>query len=90
MTESNHHHEKCRELFERLSEYLDRELDEETCSEIEAHIGRCEPCKVCTETLKRTVDVCRNLKQEQVPPDFSRHLRQLIGQLAEGGSGKRS
>lgn len=85
MTESNHHHEQCRELFEKLSEYLDRELDEATCEEIEAHAGRCVPCKVCMETLKRTVDVCRNLKQEKVPTDFSRHLRDLLGQLAEGG-----
>ena len=81
MTNPHHPHEDCLKLFERLSEYLDRELDDATCQEIEAHLGECPPCKVCMETLKRTVDLCRNLKQQKVPPDFSQRLQELIQQL---------
>ena len=84
---SDHHHEKCRQLFSQLSEYLDRELDEQTCAEIDAHMGDCLPCRVCMETLKKTVNICQNLDEEQVPPDFSERLRQLIGQLAARGEG---
>jgi len=84
MSEHHHHHETCRQLFAQLSEYLDRELDEQTCSEIDRHLDACRPCRICMETLKKTVDVCRNLDQEQVPPEFSRRLRDLIGQLSEG------
>jgi len=83
MSEHHHHRETCRQLFAQLSEYLDRELDEQTCSEIDRHLDTCRPCRVCMETLKKTVDVCRNLDHEQVPPDFSRRLRDLIGQLSE-------
>jgi len=68
----------------RLSEYLDRELDEQTCREIDAHLDGCVPCRVCMETLKKTVSICRNLDEEEVPPDFSERLRALIGQFAAG------
>jgi anti-sigma factor RsiW len=81
---NHHHHERCRQLFSQLSEYLDRELDEKTCSEIDAHLEGCVPCRVCMETLKKTVNICRNLDDEDVPPDFSERLKALIGQFAAG------
>jgi len=81
----HHHHENCRQLFSRLSEYLDRELDEQTCSEIDAHLDGCLPCRVCMETLKKTVSICQNLDEEEVPQDFSDRLRALIGQFAARG-----
>jgi RNA polymerase sigma-70 factor (ECF subfamily) len=86
MNMSDHqHHEKCKKLFSQLSEYLDRELDEQTCSEIDAHLDGCLPCRACMETLKKTVNICQNLDEEDVPPDFSERLRALIGQFAAGG-----
>ncbi len=79
---SDHQHdEKCRQLFAQLSEYLDRELDEKTCREIDAHLGDCIPCRVCMATLKKTVSICQNLDEDPVPPDFSRRIQELIGQL---------
>ena len=82
---NHHHHENCRQLFSQLSDYLDRELDERTCEEIDAHLCDCLPCRVCMETLKKTVNICQHLDREQVPPDFSERLRKLIGQLEKEG-----
>jgi len=68
-------------LFERLSEYIDRELDAPTCREIEAHIKDCKPCQVCLNTLKRTVNLCKNLESRQVPETFSLKLKDAIVNL---------
>lgn len=68
-------------LFERLSEYIDRELDPPTCEDIEAHIRACKPCQVCLNTLKKTVDLCKNLEHRQIPETFSLKLKGAIFDL---------
>lgn len=68
-------------LFERLSEYIDRELDAPTCKQIEAHIKACKPCQVCLDMLKQTVNLCKNLESSQVPESFSLKLKETIFNL---------
>ena len=79
----HHSHENCLALFERLSEYIDRELDAPTCQDIEAHIQACKPCQVCLETLKQTVALCRNLERRQVHETFSLKLKTAIFDLVD-------
>ena len=73
-----HDHEHCLEMFKRLSEYLDNELDEITCNEIEQHVKECVPCFSCLQTLKRTVDLCKQTANKPVPEAFSQKLKELI------------
>ena len=40
MTRDDHDHQHCLEMFEKLSEYIDGELDHATCEEIERHAKR--------------------------------------------------
>jgi anti-sigma factor RsiW len=76
-----HDHKKCRELFEKLSEYIDDELDPAKCDTIEAHLKQCEPCQVCLATLKQTVALCRELKSSPMPDEASRRLRRMIKKM---------
>lgn len=46
---------ECREIFERLSEYVDGELDPKICESFDAHMGDCAPCQAFLESLRRTV-----------------------------------
>jgi len=71
-------HKHCLEMFKRLSEYLDNELDELTCNEIEMHVKECVPCFSCLQTLKRTVDICKQTENKPVPPEFSQKLKEMI------------
>jgi anti-sigma factor RsiW len=82
-TDPHHSHRNCVALFERLSEYIDRELDAPTCKDIEAHIRACKPCQVCLDTLKQTVDFCRNLERRQVPESLSLKLKTAIFDLVK-------
>ena len=74
----DHDHEHCLEMFKRLSEYLDNELDDITCEEIETHVKECVPCFSCMQTLKRTVDLCKQAPDQPIPKDFSEKLKALV------------
>ena len=78
MENEQHPHEGCLALFQELSQYIDKELDAVTCQKIEAHLNQCPPCLTCLQTLKRTVDMCRNTVRHPVPEEFSRKLTALI------------
>ncbi|UCF93571.1 MAG: zf-HC2 domain-containing protein [Desulfobacterales bacterium] len=78
MAKDNHDHKHCQEWFEKLSEYIDGELDEFTCAEIEKHVKECLPCYVCLETLKRTIDLCKQTKNKRIPKAVSKKLQDLI------------
>jgi len=47
----------CRYLLSSLSEYVDGELNEALCQEIEKHMEGCEDCQVVIYTLKKTVEL---------------------------------
>jgi len=85
-TEETHSHENCMALFEKLSEYIDRELDAPTCRDIEAHIRACKPCQVCFGTLKQTVDLCKRLESRKVPETFQSKLKDAISDLMQNPS----
>ena len=65
-------------MFKKLSEYIDNELDELTCRDVERHARECIRCNTCLETLKRTVDLCRNTADQPVPETFSLKLKEFI------------
>ena len=81
MMSKYHIHKDCLELFEQLSGFIDNELDQATYNKIKKHLGECLRCKVCVETLKRTVELCHHLDREPVPDSLSKKLEALIQQM---------
>jgi hypothetical protein len=73
-------------MFEKLSEYIDNELDVMTCRDIERHVEECVPCKICLETLKRTVKLCKKVDSIPVPESVSVKLKELIQNMSAGRS----
>ncbi len=57
------HSEQCQRLLGSLSDYIDGELQEELCAQIEGHLKECENCRIVVDTLRKTVDL-----YEQVAP----------------------
>jgi hypothetical protein len=68
----------CRELFERLSEFVDGELPEGICEEIRTHMDGCDPCVNFTKTLKTTADLCRRLPSKPIPPEVAANLHTFL------------
>jgi anti-sigma factor RsiW len=71
-------------MFERLSEYLDGELDAVSCSEIERHVRECIPCEACFKTLERTVALCRESEALPLPESFAHRLKVVVRSMARG------
>jgi RNA polymerase sigma-70 factor (ECF subfamily) len=54
----------CKQMFAELSNYLDDQLDDSLCGELEKHIGGCGPCKVFLASLQATIEQCRKAPAE--------------------------
>jgi mycothiol system anti-sigma-R factor len=77
---------ECRALFERLSEYLDGELDGSACAHIEEHLGDCAPCVAFLESLRRTVRWIERTDAPALPPELRQRLAEAL-RAARGDAG---
>jgi hypothetical protein len=48
------------------------------CGEIETHTGRCTPCAEFTDSLRKTVDLCRNYEPRELPGPLVKDARQRL------------
>ena len=64
----NHRDPACLEVFARLSEYIDGELNDVDCREIEAHISDCPPCVDFLRSLRQSVQVSQSFQGADAPP----------------------
>jgi predicted anti-sigma-YlaC factor YlaD len=69
---------KCPEYVNELNDYLDGELDDVTCAEIEKHLGECNNCRIMVDTLRQTVALCRGGKKEPMPKVLEDRLNNLL------------
>ena len=70
--------EKCKKDFERISEYLDGELNADTCREIENHLRHCPECKDCVDSLRKSIDLCKSAAEEEITPAMKGRLRAAL------------
>jgi predicted anti-sigma-YlaC factor YlaD len=61
-----------------LSEYLDGELPECLCAEIEHHLKACGDCRVMVDTLRKTVVLYRELGHQDLPVDAKERLYAVL------------
>ena len=55
---------RCKAMFAELSDYLDEQLDDSLCEELEKHLEGCGPCKVFLASLEASIDQCRKSPAE--------------------------
>jgi anti-sigma factor RsiW len=49
-------------MFAELSNYLDEQLDDSLCDELEKHLDGCDACKAFLASLEATIEDCRRLR----------------------------
>lgn len=59
--------EQCSQLLGNLAAYLDGEASAALCVEIEHHLEDCENCHVVVNTLRKTVELVRDLPRPDLP-----------------------
>jgi predicted anti-sigma-YlaC factor YlaD len=62
------HETQCCNYLGNLSDYIDGELQEEICSQIEEHMKTCENCRVVVNTLKKTVELYEQCAEKSELP----------------------
>jgi anti-sigma factor (TIGR02949 family) len=69
-------HENCHHLLDSLSEFVDGELKDELCTELERHLAECEDCRIVVDTLKKTVYLYHSTSSEPttIPFDVKERL----------------
>ncbi len=64
---------RCKAMFAELSNYLDEQLDDSLCNELEKHLDGCGPCQVFLSSLEATIEQCRKSPAEC--PDGRKAIR---------------
>jgi RNA polymerase sigma-70 factor (ECF subfamily) len=68
----------CQAIFALLSEYLDGQLPPATCEELEGHIRDCPPCVAFVNSLKKSVNLCRDYSSTAEPPPLDPHVKEQL------------
>lgn len=69
---------ECKEIFALLSEYLDLELPPDACEKLQAHIANCPPCVEFAESLRKTIELCRRYRPEDLPEPAGKQAREQL------------
>lgn len=64
-----HRHDDCRQLLNSLSDYIDGDLPQELCDEIELHMKDCDNCRIVVDTLNKTVSLYQSSSEPAVVPE---------------------
>lgn len=68
-------HEQCRHLLASLSDYVDGELSQELCAEIERHMAECNNCRIVIDTLRKTISLYHSAAPR---PEMPAEVRQRL------------
>ncbi len=69
---------RCKALFAELSNYVDDELDESLCAELEKHLDGCGPCQAFLASLEKSIEQCRTTPDEPPDPRAAAKLRREV------------
>jgi hypothetical protein len=68
-------HKNCRYLLSSLSDFVDGDISEALCDEIEMHMADCEDCQIVINTLQKTVNLYHDTtEQPDIPSEVKRRL----------------
>ena len=71
---------RCRQVVDKISEYLDGGLDPEMVRELERHLEHCEDCRVVVDTTRKTVEIFYQTEPAPLPNDVRERLSNMFSQ----------
>ena len=88
-TQSRQADRTCQQIADFLLDYLTRELHPDTAAEFEEHLGICPDCVAFLNTYKKTVQVTRSLRYEDIPPEMEKRVSRFLQKKIKGLPRKR-
>lgn len=68
----------CKEVVDLLSGYLANELSETDVAGIRTHLAGCPNCTEFLDSLKTTVNMTHNLKEDEIPAEVVERLQGFL------------
>lgn len=68
----------CKQMFAKLSDYVEGELDPAMCENIQKHMSGCKPCEAFLETLKTTIERTHSLPGPAADSKLAAELRKKL------------
>jgi len=68
----------CRDVIERLLDYLEAALDPNTLAAFERHFHDCAPCRAYLRTYDRSRQLVGDLNRDELPDGLNTRLRALL------------
>jgi RNA polymerase sigma-70 factor (ECF subfamily) len=81
---------RCKAMFAELSNYLDEQIDDSLCEELEKHLDGCDPCKAFLASLQSTIEKCRRLPTAALDRIKAAKLRRDVMSRYERAMAKRA
>lgn len=72
------HKHTCQELVELLCDYLEGDLPQEEKEELDRHMRECPPCMAFLKTYRKTSQICRSLRPEDIPQEMRERLEAFL------------
>lgn len=69
----------CINLLSQLSDYIDGDLEEALCAQIEHHLAGCPDCRAVVDTLEKTIKLYRTTaRRSEVPTEVQARLYKVL------------
>ena len=81
--------EICQQITDLILDYITGELHPDTAAEFEEHLGICPDCVAFLNTYKKTVQVTRSLRYEDIPPEMEKRVSRFLQKKIKGVPRKR-
>ncbi len=65
----------CHDLISQISEYIDGELADALCRQLEEHLSKCQNCSVVYNSMQKTIEIYR---EQPSAPSFPAEIRQRL------------
>ena len=78
-------HDECQHLLDHLSDYVDGELSQTVCEQIERHLAGCPNCRVVVDTLCKTVMLYQSHGSDPIPANVEERLYKVLRLDKPGG-----
>jgi anti-sigma factor RsiW len=69
---------KCKEVLDKLSEYVDDEARDELCRAIEEHLALCRGCRIEVDTIRKTILLYHDDGPAEMPVRVSAALESAL------------
>jgi hypothetical protein len=65
---------ECKQVWEHVSEYLDRQLDPQLLNDIEKHLENCEVCSAILDSTRNILILTADNRTYELPVGYSERL----------------